>query len=404
VKKYMLKKRIFGVVFLCVIFSFSILNFIYSFESLKLLFAGTDNDNVVTVAELESVINDNLYGKMNFVETYGYMQVLMDKRESNNFTSIIDENGFIHYSAFFKEDNPEIFEYAMRLKRLQDYVGPNGTKVLFAIAPGKYLPGVTEVRTGLSVNDPYPTVDELLFYLNRLGVETLDFRKSFPNEELSYDEVFFKTDHHWTIPAAFYATGEVVAKIEESFGESLDPLHYYTDINNYDVMTYKRGMLGSMGRKTGAAFSGLEDFTALWPHYKGDFYRERISTLGTEIETSEGSFIDAFINIPVLEGRGDVYSDSQYSVYLNGISSYDKIINREKEDGVSVFMIRDSYFSPIMGFMAPMCKEIHALWSLEESPDLDIETYVKDHTFDYIIMEVYPYNIEDKAFNFFKGE
>ena len=395
-KKYMLKKRIFAVVFLSVIFSFSIVNFIHSYQPLKSLFS--DEEAEVSVAELEETINENL------IETYGYVQVLMDKRESNNFTSIVDEDGYLHYSAFFKEDNPDIFEYAMRLKRLQDYVEPKGTKVLFAIAPGKYVPGQTQVRSGLSVNNPNAAVDELLFYLNRLGVETLDLRQSVPNEELSYEETFFKTDHHWTIPAAFYATGDLVDKMEQSFGVDLDPLDYYTNIANYDMVTYKQGMLGSMGRKTGAAFSGLEDFTALWPHYEGDFYRERISTLGTELETMEGDFIEAFINIPVLEGRGDVYSDSQYSVYLNGISSYDKIINRKKEDGASVFMIRDSYFSPVMAFMAPMCKEIHAIWSLEESRALDIETYVKENEFDYIIMEVYPYNIEDKAFNFFKGD
>lgn len=403
-KKYILKKRIFAVVFLTVIFSFSIINFIHSYEPLKALLTDAEREEAVTVAELEASINENLYGRMNFIETYGFVQVLLDKRESNNFTSIIDEDGFLHYASFYREEDPRIFEYAMRLKRLKDCVEPNDTKVLFVVTPGKYCPDETVVRPGISVNDPNPVVDELLFYLNRLGVETLDLRETLPNETLSYEETFFKTDHHWTIPAAFQATGEVVRKIEESFGEDLDPLDYYTDINNYDIVTYKQGMLGSMGRKTGAVFSGLEDFTAIWPRFEGSFYRECQAEEGQDLSVYEGSFTQALMNTKLLTEKTDVYSDSQYSTYLNGLRIYEKIINNENPDGASFFMIRDSYFSPVMAFMMPMCGRIDAIWSLEETYELDIESYVKEETFDYIIMEIYPYNIENKAFNFFKGD
>ena len=403
-KKYILKKRIFAVVFLIVIFSFSIINFIYSYEPLKTLLTNTKREEAVTVAELEASINENLYGRMNFIETYGFIQVLLDKRESNNFTSIIDEDGFLHYSSFYREEDPRIFEYALRLKRLQDCVAVNDTKVLFVVTPSKYCPDETVVRPGISVNDPNPVVDELLFYLNRLGVETLDLRESLPNENLSLEETFFKTDHHWTIPAAFYATGEVVNKIEESFGEDLDPQDYYTDISNYDIVTYKKGMLGSMGRKTGAVFSGLENFTAIWPRFEGSFYRECKAEEGQDLSVYEGGFTEALMNTKLLTEKNDVYSDSQYSTYLNGLRIYEKIINNENPEGPSFFMIRDSYFSPVMAFMMPMCGRIDAIWSLEETHELDIESYVKEEQFDYIIMEIYPYNIENKAFNFFKGD
>lgn len=403
-KKYMLKKKIFAVVFLAVLFSFSILNFIHSFGPLKEMITEPEGETTFSVAQLEGAINENLLGRMNFIETYGYVQVLLDKRESNNFTSIIDEDGFLHYASFYREEDPRIFEYAMRLKRLQDCVAVNDTKVLFVVTPGKYCPDETVFREGMSVNNPNPVVDELLFYLNRLGIETLDLREVLPNEELSYEETFFRTDHHWTIPAAFYATGEVVKKIEESFGENLDPEGYYTDINNYDLVTYEQGMLGSMGRKTGAVFSGLEDFTAVWPRFEGDFYRECISESSSRVSVHEGSFTEALMDTELLTQRDSVYSDSQYSTYLNGLRVYEKIINNENPDGPSFFMIRDSYFSPVMAFMMPMCGRIDAIWSLEETRELDIESYVKEEKFDYIIMEIYPYNIENKAFNFFKEE
>lgn len=403
-KKYILKKKIFAVVFLVVIFSFAIANWIYSYEPLKEYLDGLNTRKDFSIAGLEEVIDDNLLGRMNFIETYAYAQVLMDKREYNNFASIIDEDGFLHYSSFYREEDTRIFEYAMRMKRLKDYVEPNGTKVLFVVTPSKYIEGETELRTGLSANNPNATVDELLFYLNRLGVETLDLRESIPNENLKYEETFFKTDHHWTIPAAFHATCELVDKIEECFGEDLDPENYYTDIANYDIVTYKGGMLGSMGRKTGAVFCGLEDFTALWPGFEGDFYRKSYIDSSFIEQELEGSFTETFMDLDVLLDKDSPYSDSQYSLYLNGLCLYEHIVNKDNPDGPSFFMIRDSYFSPVMAFMMPMCGQIDAMWSLEETEEFDIEAYVKENRFDYIIMEIYPYNIESKAFNFFKED
>ena len=395
--RYLLKKRIFALVFLAVIGVFSVVNVYHSFGTLKDYLSGGE----VSVAAFEAAINDSLYRRMDFVETYGYVQTLLDKRECNNFSYIKDENGYLHYASFYREEDTRLFEYAMRVKRLQDSVEEKGTKVLFVVPPGKYDPEYSELRTGLPINNPDYIVDEMMFWLNRLGVETLDLREVIPNEELSYEDTFFKTDHHWTIPAAFYATKAVVDKIEESFGEELDPENYYTDINNYDMVTYEGGMLGSMGRKTGWRFSGVEDFTALWPHFTGSFYRQFMLE-PDNIQEREGSFTEALMEVQVLTDNEDIYSDSQYSLYLNGLRIYEKIMNKENPDGVSMFMIRDSYFSPVMAFLMPMCGRIDAMWSLEETEELDVEQYLEENTFDYIIVEVYPYNISSSAFNFFK--
>lgn len=396
---YFLKKRIFAVIFIGAVFGYAGVNFAYNYEELKEMVCMKD----LSVDIVDDEISENIYGRMNFVEMYGQVQVLLDKRECNNFSYIKDEEGFLHYASFFREENDEIFEYAMRVKRLQNYVESRGTKVLFVIPPGKYDPDDTVFREGMPVNDPGYMVDELMFNLNRLGVETLNLGELMPNETLSYEETFFKTDHHWTVPAAFYATQKVLDKIEESFGENLDPDDYYTDINNYDAMTYQSIMLGSMGRKTGYRFSGMEDFKALWPHFEGKYTRESMMENG-QMTSQRGNFVEALMNTEVLSEKTDIYSDSPYSLYLNGLRIYEKITNEENPDGPKIFMIRDSYFSPVMAFMMPMCGEIDAIWSLEETEELDIETYVKENTFDYIIIEVYPYNINSNAFNYFKGE
>lgn len=397
-KSYLLKKRIFAIIFMLTVFGYSALNIQHTYEPLMTLLKSL---KTIDVAEIENEISSNLYERIKFIETYAYIQVLLDKRECNNFTMIRDEQNYLHYASFFREGDTQLFEYAMRVKRLQDYVEANGTKVLFVVAPSKYSSKYSELRAGTPINNPESTVTELLFYLNRLGIETLNLGETMPNEDLSYKETFFKSDHHWTIPAAFYATQKVTEQLHESFGLDLDPEHYYMNPDSYQQVTYYGGMLGSMGRKTGACFSGVDDFTAFWPTFEGDFHRESMTNDGAIVK-SKGSFVKAFMNLDALTDKEDLYSGSQYSLYLNELRIYEKITNDEKPDGCKMFMIRDSYFSPVIAFMMPMCGEIDAIWSLEESDYVDIETYVRNNQFDYIIIEVYPYNINSEAFNYFK--
>ena len=396
-KKFLMRKYIYTILFLVTIFGFAGVNLMHSYEPLREILTGED----ITVAAIDSAITENLYGRMQFIETYGFIQVLLDKRESNDFSYIKDEDGYLHYASFYREEDTRLFEYALRVKRLQDYVEQNGTRVLFVVPPGKYNEKYTEFRTGMPVNDPSYIVDEMMFYLNRMGVETLDMREKMPNEEIPYGEMFFKTDHHWTIPAAFNATQILTEKFKESFDEDLDPDGFYMDIANYEIVTYHAGMLGSMGRKTGVNFSEVEDFTALWPKFSGQFTRESMMDAGYR-EEQEGNFAEVLMSTNVLTRKSDIYSDSQYSLYLDGLRIYEKIVNEERPDGCSIFFVRDSYFSPVMAFLAPMCGEIDAIWSLEESDELDIETYLKENTFDYVIVEIYPYNINSSAFNFFR--
>lgn len=408
----MLRKRIFAVLFLAALFGYSGVNALHSYpawldvvEDTLEEYESAPEDVMFSelVEALDGSIVDTMYHRMNFIETYSYIQVLLDKREVNNFSYIRDEQGFLHYASFFREDDEQILEYAKRVKRLQDCVADRGTKVIFFVTPGKYIEGESELRTGLPVNNPDATVDELLFYLNRFGVETIDGRLYFPNDELSYEDSFFRTDHHWTIPAAFYAAQVFVEEVKARFGDDWDPDHYYMDKENYESIVYRRGMFGSMGRKTGANFCDVEDFEVYWPKFTNSYERESLG-VDDRMEYLSGDATEALMDVGILSKGEDIYSNSQYFLYLDGIRPFEKIINTDNPEGYKVCAIRDSYFSPMIVFMMPMWGELDAIWSLEESDRLDIEDYVRENEFDYIIMEIYPYNINAESFRFFEED
>lgn len=392
---YLLRKRVFTAFFLTALLSFSAWNAWHCWGNL--VWAVRGKAPKAAVAAVEKAAEINFTGRMDFVELYAWAQKVMGKREVNNFAYIKDEDGYLHYSSFFREEDDGLFDYALRVRRLRDFVEPRGTKVLVTVAPSKFLPGVTKLRRGLSANDPSDRTEKLLLYLNRLGVETMNLGEHFPNETLSYSESFFKTDHHWTIPAAFQASRILGETLNARFDAGLDLSYLGKD--RYRLETYPGRMLGSMGRKSGINFVGMEDFTALWPTFENRYSRDCLEEDGSTTHL-EGLTEDCLMVQGALEHRQSVYKDSLYSLYLNGLRPFETIVNETNQGGPTVLFIRDSYFSPVITFLAPCFGKIEAVWSLTDQ--VDIESVVKKGIFDYIILEYYPYNIEDGAFNFFK--
>lgn len=406
---YFFRKKLFALLFLLVLPAFSLWNSLGGWDTLaeegrvKLLQVSQgDITAQQAVSGMERAMTENVRGRMHFIEGYSYIQTLLGKEEFNNFSYIKDRDGFLHYAAFFREPDREVAQYTARLRRLQDAAADSGGKVLFTVVPSKYIGGVTQFSPGLQVNDPNPLVDETLFYVNRYGIATLDMRKFLPNDALSYEQTFFRTDHHWTIPAAFVGFQQLVEALNREFDAGLDPEGFYRDPANYTPVTYQGGMLGSMGRKTGANYANPEDFTALWPNFSGNFRRECLEENG-ETTVRQGDITQTLMLPETLTGqRKNIYSDSWYSLYLNGLRYYEHIENLDNPQGAKVLFIRDSYFSPVITFFAPLCGEIDAVWSLEAVESLDIETMVLENQYDFLIMEVYPYNISADAFQFFR--
>jgi hypothetical protein len=202
------------------------------------------------------------------------------------------------------------------------------------------------------------------------------------------------------VDAAYYSTEVLVDRLAEDYGYDLDADTYLSD-DSYFKVTYENGMLGSMGRATGICFSGLDDFTAYYPNFTMNFYRSCIDADGTEFEY-EGDITQTLYDFEELYSTDDVYDVSQYGLYLDELQVYEHIVNNDNPDGLKVLFIRDSYFSPVITFLAPMCSEIDAIWNMDKSHTIDIDAYLSEHEYDCIILEYYPYNIEEKGFSFFE--
>lgn len=399
-KLFFAKKNLTALLLLVAILGFSAANLLYGKDALletltTMLDIQKIEDVDALVAGAEEAVSEQLLYKVQFVEVYGYIQKLLFKTEIDNFTYGQDDNGFLNDLGFFREEDSMLPDYAQRVARLKDIVEEKGGKLLLVTPPCKYDPQGSAYAPGYPVNDANAREDALLLYAHEAGVDTMDLRESL--RDFPYQERFFKADHHWTIQAAFAAYSAIVQEFEDRYDLLLDPENFYRDINNYDVYTYKQAMLGSMGRNTGVVFSGLDDYTLIVPKFPTHYINTAKEPNGMELET-EGTFEEALLDTVHLS-TSNIYSNSLYSVYLQEVRAWNRIVNTENPDGPKLFCVRDSYFTPVVCFLSPMFSEIHMIWPLGEGAP-DVERYVRENDFDYVIVEVYPYNINDDMFDF----
>ena len=401
-KRFFVKKYIFAAIFLTVWLMFSAANFIVGADQWYDLYEDLTEVNTVLeledwISSVESDVNEELLGSENFVDTYGYVQKLFDKREFNNFSFVQDDDNMLYYGSTWSLETDGLEEYANRVQRMKEYVESFGAKLLVVLPPSKILTGVSEVSRTWPLNDPNARMDKFLTLLEQRDVDAMDLRVTMRRSGRTLDELFFKTDHHWTPLAGFYAAQEIVNQIRDRFGDDWDPIGFYMNLDNYNTYTYIGCMLGSSGRNTGAIYSGLENYTLMWPKFSTNF-------TWTDYErdtTREGTFTESLMDSSELE-IDDLYDSSANRLYLHEVSDRDRIVNHKNPNGPKVKVLRDSYFSTTASFLAPMCSEIDMMWTRAASEEYDMEEFVLEGDYDYLILEVYPYNLDDESFDFFQ--
>lgn len=189
--------------------------------------------------------------------------------------------------------------------------------------------------------------------------------------------------------------------MESRHGLSLDPARFYRDRDNYGRHTYPESFLGFLGRSTGIQFSGMEDFTVIWPRFKGEYLVEYIDKYG--FTRHEGSTEESILNPEVLKPH-EPYGMTMYDFYLYGIKSWTKVTNKLNPNGPKLLLIHDSFGPPLAAFLAPMFSEIHMMWPVAESFSINIDEYMAGEKFDFTVVELYPYNYNEQGMRFFVQE
>lgn len=411
-----IKKLITSIIFLIILLFFCIQNILTSWEPLKNQFVKSnkkilESENDVSkrsllsrvdyikdkIALLDTAINENTYERYKFIEAYGYLQKLMGKNEEGNFEVVKDYDNILHYT-YFTSGPKNTEEFAVKTKIFKDKIKNQNTKIIYLMTPDKYIQGKTKLENGLPYNYANEAADKYIGFLKDKNIDYIDLRENIVQRNLEPEELFFKTDHHWNIQTAFDQYKQLINILNTTYEMNVDEDGFYRNSDNYNYITYKNSYIGSMGRKCGKYYDGIDDFTLVFPKFETS-YSFYSRTNEYEIDT-EGRFEEALLSVHTLNNDKSEYSldSDKYSTYLFGNQGEVHITNNNNKNGLKVLFIKDSFAVPLSAFFSNVCSDTYLI-----DPryyDKNLVDFANSKEFDIIFVSFTPQSISEEFFNF----
>lgn len=291
----------------------------------------------------------NIAGYQEFVELYNrYNNTInwniISKKEYNGVVEL--ENGQL--TVFKNKDN--VSEKIKNLSELANFSEKNGAAFFYLSAPSKIS---RHDKTYDSLDFSNANTDELLEGLRKNGVDYIDFRDNIDEEGLTADNVFFRTDHHWTPESGLWAT-RILAKYLNDNGMIQSDLSLL-DAEKWDRDIYKNYFLGSRGKKTTLARTTPDDITIYHPKFDTRLHLE----IPNKNIAADGNF-DITYDMKRLE-KVDYYNENPYAAYSWSDRPYTYIRNDDAINDTTILLIKNSFGNVVLPFLSLQAKNIFAI-------------------------------------------
>lgn len=244
---------------------------------------------------------------------------------------VCDNAGFEYYN-FSKEtaDN-----YAKTLNTAAARYG-EGRNIFASIAPTSADITMNEKeRAKLSVSDQKEAIN-YIFSATSSDVRAFN---CFENIKQHRDEyVYFRTDHHWTALAAYYAY-EVFCQ-----EKGITPLA----LSDYEIWSFE-GFLGTF-----YADSGSSDMKATPDRV--DAYKPPCNYKMTVTDKSGSTY-----EMPLLYDETDASASNKYSTFISGDNPFSEITNTDKTEGESCVVIKESFGNAFVPFLVYHYKTVYVI-------------------------------------------
>ena len=162
--------------------------------------------------------------------------------------------------------------------------------------------------------------------------------------------MMYKTDHHWTTRAGFYAYCKLEDYLTQIFQCDVDSR--IGDINNYNIEVYEKWHLGSNGQRTGIYFAGIDDFELIVPKFETTIQREK--TIGTMQEL--------VYNRKPLQNK-EYTSRYTYDYVLD--AALGNYRNLDCKNDLKILIVTDSYGKAVNPFLIMGFSEVRFLYNRE---------------------------------------
>ena len=224
-------------------------------------------------------------------------------------------------------------------------------------------------------------MDYFLQKLYDAGVETMDFRVIMNADGIDQYDMMYKTDHHWTTEAGFYAYGKLEKYLVDRLDCEVDKR--ISDIRYYTTTSYEEWHLGSYGQRTGIYYSGIDDFKLILPDFETRLQNE---------DGIIGTMESLMINMDPLKNK--IYT-SRYTYDYVLDKSLGNYVNLNCKNDKKILFMTDSFGKAVAPYLILGFGEVRFI----DNGDSEMLTkeYIEEYQPDAVIMLYYPKRLSDSS-------
>ncbi len=304
---------------------------------------------------------DNVYKLSN-----GQIMYWLEERDMTDYAELVD-----NFKKSLEKDGIDFTYVQLPFKVQNDDAMPVGTKDY--------------------AND---NADQLVSLLREDDIDTLDLREEIEKAGFDWDTLFFNTDHHWRPTTGLWASGVIMDHLRDNYDFTVDDSHYQYD--SYNSTVYKDYLLGTLARKTGKYYAGLDDLEILEPKFETDFTFYAKGDNG--VDEREGDFMHSMYNWDNMAQKAS-FDLPTYEVYFGKDYAYSKIVNRLTDSDKKILLIGESARAVLLPFMSTDAKEVVSV-DLRRYKDKTVLELCEEYQPDVVILAYNPSAFSKEQFTF----
>ena len=343
----------------------------------------SDNQQLVSeeTEDGDDVVNNALKSKMTYIEVNTFIRDALGQNVKNDNGRLVMKlnNGYLTY-YYERTSDEKINQQVSCYTDLYQYCKSKDIPMVYFQAPNKVDPNNPQLPDGYTDNCN-DAIDRYLKGLKSNGVPYVDLRTALKNDFDNYYECFFITDHHWLPETGFWASGKILEYLSDTY--NLEYNKTVINENQYSKRVYNEWFLGSLGKKVGRNWSGVDNITLIYPNFITNL---SVETHYVKDKTTHvtGDFLNSIIVQKNLQYRGEYPTSEEmnrkkcYAAYTGGDFPKQIVKNNRATNDTKLLILRDSFACGVTPFLSVAVAETHVLDLRYLPENFSVQDYINE--------------------------
>ena len=280
--------------------------------------------------DFETYTTDQFIGRDAWVDLKARTERALGKKENNNVYFAADDTLITRF------DQPAADRVTENLNYVNKFVENVDIPVVFSLIPTQACIWADRLPEGA----PNASQTDLMAQAQGAVTGAAWADVYTPLMEHKDEDIFYRTDHHWTSLGAYYGyTG-----LASALGYTPVPLTDYTPT------VRSTEFYGTVFSSSGVRWVKPDTITTYVPDDGITVVSHTYDNSGNPVEEQRALYVESFLSVK-----------DKYSMFLGGNQSLGVVTNTNNPDGPKLLIIRDSYADSLVPFLTAHYSEIHLI-------------------------------------------